>query len=229
MSGLVLALPSWGWGWPSPLLGRGWQQGLALLGVRVRPSFSGLGSALRVGLALPFLGLGLALCGGVGPSFLGLVLPVGLALPCLGLALPSLGWALAHLGRGWLFCLGLWVGQLSVVIIFITNKNIYTYIMMVEEKRRQGLTLRVGVGPSFSGWGLPSASLGRGWPQGLALLGVRVGTSLSWVGVGTSFSSVGVRPSFSWAGVGPSFSGWVLALPGWPFLLGVGVGPSFSG
>ena len=85
-----------------------------------------------------------------------------------GLALPSLGWGLAHSGRGWLFCLGLWVGQLSVVIILFQIKNIFKNKMMVEEKRRQGLTLRVGVGPSFSGWGLPSASLGgvgrRGWP-----------------------------------------------------------------
>ena len=98
--------------------------------MRVPPSFSGLGLALPVGLALPSLGLGFALLflgpvlalpsrGGVGASFSGRCWSFLL----LGGCWLFLGWPFLLLGGGWPFLLGLWVGQLSVVIIRTTNKN----------------------------------------------------------------------------------------------------------
>ena len=102
--------------------------------------------------------------------------------------------------------------------------------MMVEEKRRQGLALRVGVGP-----------LGWGWPF---LFGFVVGPSFSGLklalrcGVGPSgrgwppFLGLGLAvPSFGQglaSGVGPSrCQSWPFLLfdGGSPFLLGVEVGP----
>ena len=71
---------------------------------------------------------GLALLVLVGPSLLGLRLAVPFPVAPSGR-----GWRWSFLlenkkgvapsGPGWPFCLGLWVGQLSVVIIIITNKN----------------------------------------------------------------------------------------------------------
>ena len=78
-----LALPSWGWGWASPLLGRGWPEGLAF----------------PVGLALPLLGSGLALPSlgiKVGTSFSLLGLPRG-----WGWSFPLLGWPFLLLGGRW--------------------------------------------------------------------------------------------------------------------------------
>ena len=94
-------LPGVGVGRPLSWAGVG-PQGLALLGVRVGTSFLLLGLPRGVG-GWPFLLSGW----GVGPSFSGLgwALPVGLALTSLGLALPSLGLGLALPSLGWAWAL----------------------------------------------------------------------------------------------------------------------------
>ena len=118
------------------------------------------------------------------------------------------GWGWPIRVGGWPFCLGLWVGQLSVVIIIITCRNqkydggkqeergrplvsglalppwgvgvdnfvfiilmLITYFPKVEEKGRQGLALRVGVGPSLSGLKLAlRGRVGFFGGRGLALM-----------------------------------------------------------
>ena len=81
--------------------------------------------------------------------------------------------------------------------------------------------------PSWLGLAVPS--LGRGLPQGLTLLGLRVrascwgGPSLSWFGLALPSLGLGVRPSLSWFGGSPFRLGSALGVEVGPSSLEVGV------
>ena len=168
---------------------RGWPFGLgSAIRVEVGPSFSGLGLAFWVEIGPSFLvGVGRPLSGqgfapGVDPSRSeGSRFLLGWPFPLLVWVGPSLSWfggspfpllvwgSPFRLGSA----LGVEVGPSSLEVgvdnfVFIILMLI-TYFPKVEEKGRQGLALRVGVGPSLSGLKLALRGrvgfLGRGWPS----------------------------------------------------------------